>query len=110
MKKMMLNVLGALSMGVLSSCMVDVADDMDVYPPDAYIATATPVYFEGRAAYWYGDRWYYRDGGHWRNYHSEPAYLHSYRARAVPVRGVVARPAMGRAYYGRAHGGGYRRR
>jgi hypothetical protein len=74
---------------------------VDVYPPGAFIATASPVYFEGRAAYWYGNRWWYRDGGAWRFYGNEPAYLRSYRARV---------PAPARQYYGRAHGGGYRRR
>jgi hypothetical protein len=37
----------------------------DDYPPDAYIATTEPVYFEGHAAYWYGGRWFYRDGARW---------------------------------------------
>jgi hypothetical protein len=52
---------------------------VEVFPPAAYIATAAPVYFEGRPAYWYGNRWYYRDGGAWRYYHDEPRFLHDYR-------------------------------
>ncbi len=70
-----------------------------VLPPPDFIATSTPVYYEGHAAYWYGNRWYYRDGGNWRFYHDEPAYLHGYRGRE-PVR----------QFYGRGHWGGYRRR
>ena len=77
-------------------------DDVVVvgYPPDGYVATATPIYFEGHAAYWYGDRWYWRDGGRWHGYREEPTYLRDARVRSPPVR----------QYYGRAHGGGYRRR
>jgi hypothetical protein len=50
------------------------------FPPPAFIATATPVYFEGHPAYWYNNRWCYRDGrGAWAYYHEEPAYLHDWR-------------------------------
>jgi len=69
-----------------------------VSPPAWFLATAWPVYFEGHAAYWYGDRWYYRDGGAWRYYHEEPGHLRDYRGRHEPQR----------QFYGRAHGGGYR--
>jgi hypothetical protein len=58
------------------------------YPPDAYIATAEPVYYEGNAAYWYGGFWYYRQGGHWNHYDREPAGLYQRRGRAMPSRHV----------------------
>jgi hypothetical protein len=72
-----------------------------VGPPADFIATAEPVYFEGRPAYWWGGRWYFRDGPGWHYYHDEPAYLRGWRGQ---------HPYPGRVYYGRAHGGGYRRR
>lgn len=51
------------------------------YPPADYIATMQPVYFEGHASYWYNNRWYYRDGGHWGHYDREPAGLAAHRAQ-----------------------------
>jgi hypothetical protein len=59
--------------------------------PDAYIATTEPVYYNGRAHYWYNNHWAYRDGANWRYYGAEPAYFSSWRARY---------PA-GRWHYGR---------
>jgi hypothetical protein len=56
------------------------------YPPDTFIATTDPVYFEGHAAYWYGGRWVYRDGGGWRHYDREPAGLAQRRMQASPAR------------------------
>jgi hypothetical protein len=96
MKKFLL----MLSVGAMSACYagVDVDDAPDGYPPDAYIATATPTYYDGHAAYWYNGGWFYRDGGAWRHYRAEPGRLHDARIRVAPSR----------AYYGRAHGGGYR--
>jgi hypothetical protein len=70
-----------------------------IFPPAAYIATAAPVYFEGRPAYWWGGRWYYREGRDWRYYHEEPVFL---RERREHERWEPARH-----YYGRAHWGGY---
>jgi hypothetical protein len=73
----------------------------DDYPPDSYIATTTPVYYEGHASYWYGGRWYYRDGNHWNHYDREPAALYQRRQQAPPARRtyeararVVARPEV----------------
>ena len=82
---------------------VDVYDEGVGYPPEAYIATATPVYYGGYPHYWYGGRWYRRDGGGWRGFRSEPTYLHEHRARAIspPVN-------YGRGQYHRV--GGYRHR
>jgi hypothetical protein len=56
------------------------------YPPDEYIATTEPVYFEGRPSYWYGDRWYYRQGGRWSHYDREPPGLYQRRMQGPPVR------------------------
>lgn len=67
----------------------------DDYPPDAYIATTEPVYFEGHAAYWYGNRWYYRDGGHWGHYDREPPVLYQRRMQAPPVRRTYEQPWRG---------------
>jgi hypothetical protein len=49
------------------------------FPTPEFIATTAPVYYQGHAAYWYGDRWYYRDGGNWRAYDDEPHELRDYR-------------------------------
>jgi hypothetical protein len=62
------------------------------YPPDGYIATTEPVYFDGHPAYWWGNRWYYRDGGGWRHYDREPPALAERRMHAPPVRRTYARP------------------
>jgi hypothetical protein len=59
---------------------------IEIFPHAAFIATATPVYFEGHAAYWYGNRWCYRDGRAWRAYREEPRYLREYRGRREPER------------------------
>jgi hypothetical protein len=77
-------------------------DDDDDAPPAEVIATLTPVYFEGHAAYWYHNRWHYRDGARWARYNAEPGYLHDWRG-GHPV---------DRHYYGGhfgGHGGGRRR-
>ena len=50
-------------------------------PPDDYIATTPPEYFEGRPVYYYRNSWYYRDQrGAWNYYRSEPPYLRDRRA------------------------------
>ncbi len=49
-------------------------------PPDAYIATAQPEYFEGHPVYWYNNSWYYRNGGAWNYYRTEPGALRDRRA------------------------------
>jgi hypothetical protein len=53
------------------------------YPPAAYIATATPVYYGGYPHYWYNDRWYCRGESGWRTYRAEPEYLRSRRSVVV---------------------------
>jgi hypothetical protein len=93
-----------LCAGAIFSALVSVPAqaqfEIVISPPAWFIATAAPVYFEGHAAYWYGNRWYYRDGAAWRYYDREPDHLRDYRGHHEP----------GRQFYGRAHGGGYRRR
>ncbi len=55
---------------------VDVNAGVVVAPPQAYIATVEPEYYEGRPVYFYNNSWYYRDRwGHWGYYHNEPEYL-----------------------------------
>ena len=66
-------------------------------PPPEFIATARPVYWNGRAHYWYRGRWGYRDGNRWGSYNEEPGYLRERRERHEPSR----------YYYGRG-GGGHR--
>ncbi|HVZ70894.1 MAG TPA: hypothetical protein VHJ20_00850 [Polyangia bacterium] len=76
---------GALSMPVACGVAIGPAYDED-YPPDAYIATTEPYYYDGRPTYWYGGHWYYRDGGHWAHYDREPAGLYQRRIAGPPVR------------------------
>lgn len=78
----------AATVVVTASCEVGVGYsgyDGD-YPPDAYIGTTEPIYFEGRANYWYGGRWYYRNGGGWNHYDREPSALYQRRIQAPPAR------------------------
>ena len=90
---------GALTM-FLTATPAQAQIRIEVSPPFWFIATASPVYFDGHATYWYGDHWYYRDGGAWRYYNDEPSHLRDYRGHHE----------FGRQYYGRAHGGGFRHR
>ena len=96
---------GALCAGAIISCgLLSTPVQAQVvihvpFPPAPYIATTSPVYYEGHAAYWFQNRWHYRDGGAWRYYENEPAHLREYRGNHQPSR----------QYYGRAHGGGFRR-
>lgn len=58
-----------------------------VPPPPEYVATMEPVYYEGHAAYWYQNHWYWRDEhGAWAHYDREPPQLAERRAHAAPVR------------------------
>ena len=95
---------GALCAGLITASLAATPAqaqlEVRIFPPAWYIATTRPVYFEGRASYWYGDRWYYREGRHWRTYREEPAFLREHRGRHQPDR----------HYYGRGHEGGFRRR
>jgi hypothetical protein len=78
------------------------AQEVVVYPPPEFLATTAPVYFEGRPAYWWGGRWYYRNGAAWGFYREEPGFLRDWRGHHEVVR----------QFYGRDHyvrGGGFRR-
>ncbi len=96
-----------LSVGIVAAALVAIAPAAsaqdDDYPPPEVIATLSPVYFEGHAAYWYHNHWHYRDArGGWGYYHDEPGFLRDRR---------VARP-MDRHFYTSGHsayGGGRRR-
>jgi hypothetical protein len=97
-----------LGLGVLGSVSLtsSVASAQEVAPPAEYIATAEPVYYEGHPAYWYGNRWYYRNGGAWAYYHSEPGYLHDWRGR--PGWGARYHYGAGHGFHGGGfHGGGH---
>ena len=61
------------------------------YPPAEFIATTEPVYYQGHAAYWYGNQWYYRDHGRWSYYRAEPGYLRDRRAHWGVERGYHGR-------------------
>jgi hypothetical protein len=63
------------------------ADAQWAPPPPEFIATTEPVYYEGHAAYWYGNRWVYRDEhGGWGRYDHEPPALADRRGHFPPVR------------------------
>lgn len=70
------------------------------FPTPEFIATTPPVFFEGHAAYWFGGRWYFRDGRAWRYYREEPSFLRERRMHHEPER----------HFYGRDHDGGFDRR
>jgi hypothetical protein len=53
--------------------------EVRISPPAWFIATTRPVYHGGHAAYWYRDRWVYREGREWRHYREEPRELRSRR-------------------------------
>jgi hypothetical protein len=64
------------------------------YPPDSFVVTGQPVYYEGHASYFYNGRWVYRDGGgRWNAYRSEPTYLAQRRAAVAAPRRTYERPA-----------------
>ena len=73
--------LGVMVCGTVSvtGCSGEVYAEPAYYPPPGYLATAAPVYYEGRPAYYYNDRWYFRSGGGWGYYRSEPGYLYNHR-------------------------------
>jgi hypothetical protein len=102
--RMLRRVACALALGVtaaaIAGCRLEVGAEGPAgyegdYPSDGYIATTDPMYFEGHATYWYGDRWYYRDGGAWRHYDREPPALYERRIQAPPRRRTYE-PSWGR--------------
>jgi len=84
------------------------------FPSAAYLATVEPVYYEDHAAYWYMNRWRYRDGHGWHSYDIEPQFLMNRRLHSAPgrwfYRGHGARGGGFRGGHGgdRAHGAGGR--
>jgi len=78
--------MGVLVASCLASTPVRAGIEIEFFPPPVFIATARPVYFEGHAAYWYRNRWHYREGREWRTYREEPRYLREYRTRREPER------------------------
>jgi hypothetical protein len=72
-----------------SGCAAEVVAEPAYYPPPTFVAGTTPVYFEGRPAWYYNDRWYFRSGGGWGYYRSEPAYLRQQRAYGPPANAWV---------------------
>lgn len=97
---------GTLALASLgtSGCYDEVYGDPAYYPSDAIVATEEPVYYDGFPTYFYGGRWFYRDGNRWSYYRSEPSYLRQYRGAHPAVRrGGVRAGARGGARGG--HGG-----
>jgi hypothetical protein len=69
-----------LSLGLTIMAPVASAQVVVEYPPHEVVATLTPVYHEGHAAYWWHNHWHYRDThGHWAHYEVEPQVLHDHR-------------------------------
>jgi len=62
-----------------TGCAAEIIAEPAYYPPPAFVASTAPVYFEGRPAYWYNGRWYFRSAGGWGYYRSEPRYLYEQR-------------------------------
>jgi hypothetical protein len=96
---------GALALSALGAtgCYVGAYGDPAYYPSDGFVATEDPVYYDGQPTYFYDGLWYYRSGGSWSYYHSEPSYLRQYRAAHPAVGQRGARPAA--ATRGGARGG-----
>ncbi len=73
----------ALSVMVLGTsaagCGAEIAVEPAFYPPPSFIATTAPVYYEGRPAFWYNERWYFRTPTGWAYYRAEPKYLYEQR-------------------------------
>lgn len=86
--------IGTLVIAVLGTagCYGQITAGPVYFPPDTFLATAPPVYYDGRANYLYGGQWYYRDGHRWNHYRSEPATLRQHRVARPPAR---ARPRPG---------------
>jgi hypothetical protein len=91
MTKNTVTTLGAVLVAACMSAPVGAGIHIEI--PVEFVATTTPVYHGGHAAYWYGGRWVYRDGREWREYHEEPSHLREYRQHHEQER----------RYYGRRH-------
>jgi hypothetical protein len=109
-RRLMAGVAFVGSLAVTTSCEVGVAeypDDYyyDYYPPDAYIATTAPIYYDGYPTYWWHGHWYYRAGGRWAHYGHEPPVLYTRRIHAPPPIRRNYEPAFHGRVYGGFHGG-----
>jgi hypothetical protein len=68
--------------------------EVQLSPPDTFVASAEPVYYQGHPAYYYNNHWYYRDEqGRWNYYHDEPGELRDHRMHAPPARHIEERHA-----------------
>ena len=79
--------LGVVVCGTLAvtGCAAEVVAESPYYPPPGFLATANPVYYEGRPAFYYNQRWYFRSGGGWGYYRNEPGYLYNRRTGPAPA-------------------------
>ena len=75
---------GAITLGIFATP-AQAQVEITIFPSAAFRATARPTYYEGRAAYWYQGRWYYRDGGNWAYYREEPVFLRERRVVEVQL-------------------------
>lgn len=73
----------------------------DVYPPEAYVAAADPLYDDGHPVVWWGGFWYYREGGHWHHYVREPVFLRE--RRPAPVRRIYVPAYRHEGFRGPGH-------
>jgi hypothetical protein len=81
---MVVPVAGALASVVLAAAPAAAQWDP---PPQEFIATTEPAYYEGHAAYWYNNHWFWRDEhGGWNHYEREPPFLADRRAHFAPAR------------------------
>lgn len=69
---------GALAL-CLAAAPAQAQVEIRLAPPGWFIATTRPQYHDGHAAYWYNNRWVYRDGRQWRQYREEPRELRDRR-------------------------------
>jgi len=76
-----------------SGCTAEVRAEPVYYPPPMFLSSTAPVYYQGRPAWFYNDHWYFRSGGGWSYYRSEPGYLYNQRvvvgrraSRSLPTR------------------------
>ncbi len=54
---------------------------VEVTSAPVQIETYPHTVYDGRPVYLYQDRWYYREGGHWRYYRNDPPGLQQQRER-----------------------------
>jgi hypothetical protein len=75
-------VMTALALAALTGCYAEAGPpyaETTITAAPVDIDTYPSVVYEGRPVYFYGDRWWYRDGGRWTYYHREPTELHRQR-------------------------------